>query len=256
MTRGKWRCPRYVHPFYDRHGKLRYRFRRSGFKQQMLPGPLGSPEFMAALEAALTGATTPRLDIGANRTKPGTLNAAIVGYCQSLAFRELAPGTQAMRRSILERLRVKHGDERIATLPQTFIMQMLLRMGPGAARNWLEALRHLLDVAVAEGFRADNPTHGIKLPKHKTNGRHTVTDDEIARFEAHYAIGTKARLAFALLLETAQRRGDVIRIGPQHLRAGPDGPELYVKQQKTGTELLIPVTPNCSEYSTRRRANI
>ena len=44
-----------------------------------------------------------------------------------------------------------------------------------------------------------------------------------------------------------QRRGDVIRMGPQHIRIGPDGPELYVKQQKTGTELLIPVTPELQQ---------
>jgi len=82
-----------------------------------------------------------------------------------------------------------------------------------------------------------------KLPRHKTDGHHAWNDDEIAQYEAHYAIGTRERLPFALLLETAQRRGDVIRMGPQHIRIGPDGPELYVKQQKTGTELLLPVTP-------------
>ena len=238
----------FVHEFRDRHGKIRRYFRRLGFKQVPLHGLPASTDFRLAYEAALAGLTAPhRREMGAGRTKPGTLNALVVGYYQSLTFRELAPGTQAMRRSILESLRIKHGDERIAALPQKFIVQMLSRMGPGAARNWLKTLRHLLDAAVAEGFRTDNPTYGIKLPKHKTNGRHTLTDDEIARFEAHHAIGTKARLAFALLLETAQRRGDVIRIGPQHLRAGPGGPELYVKQQKTGTELLIPVTPELQQ---------
>jgi integrase len=46
-------------------------------------------------------------------------------------------------------------------------------------------------------------------------------------------------LAFELLLGTAQRRGDVIRMGSQHLRDGL----LYVKQQKTGAELAIPILP-------------
>ena len=119
--------------------------------------------------------------IGASRTKPGTLNAAVVAYYQSLAFRELAPGTQAMRRSILERLRVKHGNETISRLPPKFIAQSLSRMGPGAARNRLKALRHLLEFAAAEGSRADNPTRGIKLPPHKTDARHTFTEQEIAK---------------------------------------------------------------------------
>ena len=128
----------YVHAFRDRHGKIRHYFRRPGFKQIPLPGLPDSAEFMEAYQAALAGMTAPRHEIGASRTKPGTVNAAIVGYYQSLAFRELAPGTQAMRRAILERFRIKHGDKRIATLPQKFIAHMLSRMGPVAARNWLK----------------------------------------------------------------------------------------------------------------------
>jgi integrase len=237
----------YLHVFRDRHGKLRYYFRRPGFKQIPLHGAPGSTEFREAYEAALAGVTAPPSMIGASRTKPGTVNAAIVGYYQSLAFCSLAVGTQNMRRAIFERFRTEHGDKHIATLPQKFIVHMLSCMKPVAARNWLKALRGLLEFAIAEGFRADNPSLGIKLPKHKTAGRHAWTDAETAQFEAHYAIGTRERLAFTLLLETAQRRGDVIRMGPQHIRVGPEGPELYVKQQKTGTELLIPVSPQLQQ---------
>ena len=51
------------------------------------------------------------------------------------------------------------------------------------------------------------------------------------------------RLALALLLYTTQRRSDVVRMGRQHIRETPDGPALYVKQRKTGVELLIPIHP-------------
>src|SRR5262249_3717805 len=37
---------------------------------------------------------------------------------------------------------------------------------------------------------------------------------------------------------TAQRRGNVCRMGAQHIRNGC----IYVRQQKTGTELLIPIS--------------
>ena len=43
--------------------------------------------------------------VGVNRTKPGTVNAAVVGYYQSFGFRELAPATQTERRNILEHFR-------------------------------------------------------------------------------------------------------------------------------------------------------
>jgi integrase len=124
---------------------------------------------------------------------------------------------------------------------------MLSRKAPAAARNWLKTLRGLLAFAVSEGFRDDDPTQGIKLPAFRSDGIHPWTEDEIAQFEAHHPVGTRPRLAFALLLETAQRRGDVIRIGPQHIRIGPEGPEFYIKQQKTGRELIIPVTPELQQ---------
>lgn len=90
----------FVHEFHDRHGKVRRYFRRPGFRQIALTGLPGSSEFMAAYEAALAGMTAPPPMIGASRTKPGTLNAAVVAYYQSLAFRELTPGTQAMRAAL------------------------------------------------------------------------------------------------------------------------------------------------------------
>jgi hypothetical protein len=40
----------------------------------------------------------------------------------------------------------------------------------------------------------------------KSDGFHTWTDDEIALFEAHHSIGSKPRLALALLLYTAHIR--------------------------------------------------
>jgi hypothetical protein len=74
-----------------------------GFKKVPLPGLPGSEEFMAAYQQAL--ACTQPQQIGADRTKPGTVNAAIAGYYTCGAFRNLAPTTQQQRRSILERFR-------------------------------------------------------------------------------------------------------------------------------------------------------
>jgi integrase len=83
------------------------------------------------------------------------------------------------------------------------------------------------------------PTWGIRLKLPKSDGHHTWSEDEIAAFEAHHAVGSKARLALALGLFTAQRRGDVVKIGRQHIRDGV----LAVRQQKTGASLAIPIHP-------------
>ena len=82
---------------------------------------------MRAYEAALG---EPRHPIGAKRSKPGSVNAAIAGYYTSLEFRSLAAGTQKMRRAILERFRTAHGDKPMALLPQKFIAHVLSTMKP------------------------------------------------------------------------------------------------------------------------------
>ena len=97
-----------------------------------------------------------------------------------------------------------------------------------------------MQLAVDEGYRPDNPTTGIKRIKNKTDGFHTWTEEEIAQFEAHHPIGSKARLALGLLLYTAQRRSDVVRMGRQHVRGGV----VHVRQQKTGAMLAIPMHPD------------
>jgi integrase len=228
---------KYVQAWVDREGRVHRYFRRPGFPRVRLPGLPGSAEFMNAYQEALGSAPEP---VGVKRNKPGSLSAAIAGYYGSQAFRSLTGGTPRMRRAILERFRDEHGDKPIALLPKKFIIAMLDRMEPFAARNWLKAIRHLMRFCVQHGMVREDPTAGIKLKAVKSDGLHTWSDDEIAQFEAHHPIASKARLALALGLYTAQRRGDVIRIGRQHIRDGV----LTVRQEKTGMALAIPVHPH------------
>ena len=74
-----------------------------------------------------------------------------------------------------------------------------------------------------------------------------------ARFEATHPIGTKARLAFALLLYTGQRRSDIVKIGLRHIQPDPQWEYgvLVLDQLKTegGDEahVEIPVHPKLRE---------
>jgi integrase len=226
----------YVHEFVDRHGHARHYVRRRGCKRVPLPGLPGSAEFMAVYERALSNAPA---EVGIKRTRPGSVNAAVVGYYTSLEYRSLATGTQARIRQVLERFRRDNGEKSISTMPPKFIVTMLNKMKPFAARNWLKALRALAKFCVAQEMCSSDPTQGIRLPRVKSDGHHTWSGAEIAQFEATHSIGTKARLAMALGLYTTQRRGDVIRMGRQHISAGI----LHVRQRKTGVSLRIPVHP-------------
>jgi integrase len=183
----------------------------------------------------------PRAAIGAGRIKPGSVAAVVAEYFDSQQFfASKSAGTQRMRRGILERFRAAYGERPFALLPAEWIEALLDAKPPHAARSWLVTLRSLCQFALKRRWLRADPTANIKLRAIKGDGFHTWTEDEIARFEAHHAIGTKPRLALALLLYTAQRRSDVVRMGRQHIRDGV----LTVKQQKTGVPLEIPVHPH------------
>jgi integrase len=180
--------------------------------------------------------------------------AVIAEYKDSREFfGSKSAGTQRMRRGILERFRAAYGDRPFALLPAEWIEALLDKKPPHAARSWLATLRSLCKFAIKRPRRylRTDPTANIKLASIKGDGFHTWTEDEIAQFEAHHPIGTKPRLALALLLYTIQRRSDVIRMGRQHLsdclderlRAQGVRNMLSVRQQKTGKPLVIPVHP-------------
>jgi len=227
---------KFVKSYTDRHGKVRHYVRRPGHKLVPLPGTVGSEEFMQTYVEAISTVA----EIGANRTRGGTVSAAIVGYLGSAQFHNLAPDTQQQYRRILERLRREHGDRSIAKLERRHVILMIddKASTPIGARDFLRCLRLIVTYAISVGMRTDDCTAGIKVKLRKSDGIRTWTEDEIARFEAAYPIGTKPRLALELLLATAARRSDVIRLGRAHVRDGL----IHMKQQKTGKPLQIPVT--------------
>jgi hypothetical protein len=79
----KRKNPKYTHGFIDHDGKPRFYLRVPGRKSVPLPGLPWSPEFMAARERALKDGWSAPIEIGAARTRPGTVNAALVSYYQS-----------------------------------------------------------------------------------------------------------------------------------------------------------------------------
>lgn len=223
----------------DRHGKPRFRFRRKGLKTVYLPGLPGSPEFVAAYEAAASGSS--RIVPGASRTVPGTINALAVMIYGSAEWAQLSKTTQSSRRGIIERIRRDAGTFPVAKLEAKHVLAMRdkRRDTPSAANNLLKVLRWMMAFAVSRGLRSGNPVVGIKPLKISGDGFHTWTEAEIAKFETRWPVGTRERLAFDLLLWTVQRSGDVRLMGRQNLK----GERLTFTQGKTGVALSLPVLP-------------
>lgn len=231
--------PKYCHGFVDRHGRPRWYFRRPGYKRTPLPGLPWSPEFMAAYEAAMAGESTARVEVGSDRTKPGSFSELVVAYYRSADFARLSDSTKTTYRGIIERLRADYGDMPIARLERHHVSAMIDRRAktPAAANNALRILRMLMAFGLDRRMITSDPTWKVKKIKNKTEGHKTWTEEDIAAFEAAWPIGTKQRLALALLLYTAQRRSDIVLMGPQHVR----GRRLQFRQRKTKTEIDIPI---------------
>ncbi|MFZ2081760.1 MAG: hypothetical protein WAV38_34930 [Xanthobacteraceae bacterium] len=209
---------KYVEEFIDRHGKPHRYFRRAG-KRVRLPGLPGSVEFMAAYQAALDGAPTPKVEAVAPRTAPGTVHWLVTTYLSSPTFTTLAPETRRTRANILENFRKADGDKRIFVAVNGQPVMVLARhnlqaivnkksITPFAQRNLLNTLRAMFKWAVSEGKLPEDPSVGVTRQriKNTTEGYRTWTDAEMDQFIARHPIGTRAYLAFVLLRDTGVRR--------------------------------------------------
>jgi integrase len=101
----------------------------------------------------------------------------------------------------------------------------------------LGLLSILMEHAIAAGWREDNPTFGVKRLRHRQAGFATWAESDIASFRDHYPLGTRERLVLELALGTAQRRGDLVRLGWRHVVKGA----IVVKQNKTGVTVTVPI---------------
>jgi integrase len=233
----------YIKEYRDRHGKLRRYFHRKGYRDIALPGKPGSPEFQEAYNVALALA---RRELGAGRSRPGSISEAIAAYYQDQSFLKLADSTRGMRRRILEIVRRGIGHEPLKALTKAHIISVYLnRLKPFERDNWLKTLRGLCKFAVAAQLLKSDPTEGIKKSERSTAGSiHTWTEAEVAQFRARHGLGSTPRLALEFLVNLCQRRSDVVRLGPQHIENGM----ICVRQKKTKMEkqdrmLWIPILP-------------
>jgi integrase len=210
-----------------------------------LPSLPWSAEFMAAYEAAMAGQP---IEIGRKRVKPGSMRSLAVSYLNSLAFRSMMPSTQSVYRNIIDRFceemgasGIVLGDMSAAGIRREHIVKLMAARAskPHSANGLRKVLRAMMQHAVDMELRQDDPTRDVRAIKVKSDGYHSWSEGEIEQFEASHPIGTKPRLALALLLYTGQRRSDVVTMGRQHVRDGA----IHVRQQKTGAELQIPILP-------------
>jgi integrase len=246
--------PPFVDRFVDRTGRARFYFRPPGGERTALPGLPWSAEFMLAYAEARGGAAAaPPVAIGASRTVPGSVNAAIAAYYQAGAWTELADTSRANRRGYLERFRAEHGDKPFRKLEGHHVAALLAQLSPPLQKAWMTALRGLTAFAVEQKLIATDPTASVKRAKvTKSDGYRCWTEADVEAFEARWPIGSRERLALALALYTGARRGDLIRLGWPHV--GRDGLIRWTPEKtkrSTGVRVELPPHPKLREVLDR-----
>jgi integrase len=249
------RLPRGCIEDRDRHGNLRIYYRVKGRPKVRLRGEPWTPNFMVDYEAAKGEVSNKP-----NGITPGTWRWLCTRYFAECAnYLRLDDRTKRVRRGILE----STFDEPIAPGSPRFFRDIpISRMTvneievlrdrklafPESANSRVKAIRAVFKWAArkkaADGkpLAPINPSRDVSyLKSNNPTGYHTWTLDEVRQFEERHPVGTKARLALALLLLTGQRRSDITRLGRQHVRDGKITLTQFKGRNQKPTRLVLPV---------------
>jgi integrase len=179
---------------------------------------------------------------------PETMRWLCQQYYASSAFQLLAPSTRKVRRKMLEEICQRCGNFPFATMEARHVAKMRDEKTafPEGANHRVKALRQLFAWASSPEYRyaTKNPAREVAyLRSNNPDGIRAWSEADAARYEARHPIGTKARLAFDLLLYTGVRRSDAVRLGPQMERDG----KLVFSETKGSTRIAktheLPILP-------------
>lgn len=222
----------YVSSFTDRHGKLRWRYRKDGITVA-LGTDYGGPEFTTKLNAAIAGEADicrryrrkPALRAAQGRatyTKPEPLSRLLLAWLHKPEHHSFTQYTRQNQIRCVDVLRqhFREIDARDVTVRavQGFMHENTDRAG--AANRCLGILRAVLDGAVAVGVIEANPAHSVgRLPVNAGTYR-TWTEQDVIDFYAVHAPGSLAHLAMTLMLYTGTSRAEAVKLGPANVSAG------------------------------------
>jgi len=257
MTIERRRLPPYVIE-YKVKGEPYVYFRKKGQKDIRMRGIPWSPEWLALYEQLKAGEIPPEPE-KLTPPKENTLAWLCQRYFDSTEFGTLDARTQRVRRQILQSCideptkadkpdGLKFGAMPVARVTARAVATLRDRKKatPEAANGRVKAIRAVFTWAgrPEESLVSTNPARDVQYrASANPDGHHSWSIDEVEQFEARHPVGTKARLAMALLLYTGQRRSDVVLLGRQHERDG----WLKFTQQKNKRNnpihLDIPIRP-------------
>lgn len=231
----------------DRHGNVRIYVRRPGMKKVRLRETPGTPEFIEEYRTALAGRTKPERRGKAElpRAGKGTLRWLCEQYFGSAEFKGLEARTQHVRRLILDGVCARDGEKPYRLMETRHVRRRRDEKAetPEAANSLVKALRQVFAFAIDNDLAERNPAKDVPYLKGGAEGFHSWSIEEVRQFEERHRVGTKARLALALLLYTGQRRSDVVTFGRQHVKDGWLTFTQAKNRKRKPITLSIPVRP-------------
>jgi integrase len=236
----------------NRHGRLVWYVRKGDGPRTRIPGEFGTDAFMRAYRAAVDGVIA--APAAAPKIKTGSLNWLWDRYRETTAWSGLSDATRRARENIMDRVMKTAGTDPYGSITTATVELGRERRSatPAAARNFLDAMRGLFRWARAAQHVTVDPTFGVTNPKRKKGpGFPAWNEEDVARYQAKWPIGTKERLWLDLLLYTGPRRGDVVKLGRQHVSTVYDKAidawikVISFKTEKGGEliEVTIPILP-------------
>jgi len=219
----------YLSTLKGRDGSVMLYVRRNGLRVRLRERK-GTIAFQQEYARAVERVS--RLSEGKTGPERGTLSWLGALYFASREFAALGDNTKYQRRKALEgcfRELYTDGTTLMGECPVDKLTAQgikrfrdLKQDAPAMANYRRASLSVLFSWAIEQTppLAKSNPVRDVRQVKYATDGFHTWTPTEVAQFEAHYAIGTKERLALALMLYTGCRRSDVVRLGPGSVTDG------------------------------------
>ncbi|MDF3606515.1 tyrosine-type recombinase/integrase [Paracoccus sp. DMF-8] len=234
-----------------RGAKTRYVVRKEGDKTKKITLAIdpSHPKFAEHYHAARSGIRLDPEPVAAQMVIRGSIGWLVDLYIaemeRAVASGQMHKSTCQQRSVFLTWMRAEVGEYGVG-IPQTqlILLRDMKASTPGAADNFIKAVRAMFTWAVDRNLAKANPATGIKKINEGTGARAwTVADLEAYR--KRHPFGSMAHLALTLFMFTACRIGDVVTLGRQHEVKRANGSVwLGWQPEKRGSKkVVIPILP-------------
>lgn len=247
-----------------RHGKTRFMFhRRPDGRRITIGGEPGQTEFERRYHALLSGADVVEEHKADSITRirkgidPQTFGELYHAYAAHLDIEQsrgkIAASTRQHYCRLLQQLVDRYGSAVLTGIEERELLAMLDKHGPTANtfNNHLRAVKSIFAYAKKYHGLTPNPALGLEKISITTDGFPEWENEDIERFVATHPLGTKAYLAFMLLMHVAPRRSDLVKLGPPNIIERGGVKMVSFKPQKTtrssNIQVILPLHPELEE---------